>query len=69
MMPTISMFQVAEKVQKEDQLSILGVVFGGFDRVNRCFGGNSSAARILGTRTHCCAMEAMIIDGKMRRKC
>ena len=39
------------------------------DRVNPFFRGNSSAARILGTRTHCCGMEAMIIDGKMRRKC
>ena len=67
-MPTIGMFQVAEKVKRGLTFDF-GCGFLGFDRVNRFFGGNSSAARILGTRTHCCTMEAMIIDGKMRRKC
>ena len=44
----------------ENQLAILGVVIW----VNRCFRGKSSAAKFLGTRTHCCAMEAMIIENE-----
>ena len=44
----------------ENQLAILGVVIW----VNRFFRGKSSAAKFLGTRTHCCAMEAMIIENE-----
>ena len=44
----------------ENQLAILGVVIW----VNRFFRGKSSVAKFLGTTTHCCAMEAMIIENE-----
>ena len=48
------------KRPKQNQLSILGVVIW----LSLIFRGKSSAAKFLGTRTHCCAMEDMIIENE-----
>ena len=48
------------KRPKQNELSILGVV----NWVSLIFRAKSSAAKFLGTRTHCCAMEDMIIENE-----
>ena len=60
MISTIGMTQGAENVQKRTKFRFWVWSF----RVNLFFRGKSSAAKFLGTRTHCCAMEAMIIENE-----
>ena len=63
MMSTIGMFQGAEKKSKREPTFDFGCgQLRFYIRVNLFFRGKSSAAKILGTKTHCCAMEAMIIE-------
>ena len=53
----------AEKVRKITNFRFWVWSFG-VARVNLFFRGKSSAAKILGTRIDCCAMEAMIIENE-----